>query len=79
MNEGLIPRRYAKALLLVARERGVDADVYIRMKNLEAGFDHMPELNETLNNPYISSADNHGLYVQLRGLTPKMIRYWLIL
>ena len=57
MNEGLIPRRYAKALLLVAAERGVAADVYEQMKCLEAGFVEMPALNDTLNNPYISEAD----------------------
>lgn len=71
MNEGLIPRRYAKALLLVARERGVDADVYSRMKNLESGFEHLPELNETLNNPYISPADKSRLILTASGLDPK--------
>ena len=71
MNEGLIPRRYAKALLLVAAERGVAADVYEQMKCLEAGFVEMPALNDTLNNPYISEADKSKLILTACGVEEK--------
>ncbi|MDE6323166.1 MAG: ATP synthase F1 subunit delta [Paramuribaculum sp.] len=57
MNEGLIPRRYAKALYLVARERGVATDIYEKMKTLERNFMEFPQLGDSLNNPYISLAD----------------------
>jgi len=68
MNEGLIPRRYAKALLITAKERGVDADVYEQMKCLESSFISLPELNETLNNPYVSSADKTNLVLVASGV-----------
>lgn len=70
MNEGLIPRRYAKALMLVAKERGVDADVYQQMKCLEAGFVALPALNDTLNNPYIPEADKSKLILTASGVEP---------
>ncbi len=61
MNDGLIPRRYAKALYLVAVERNADAGVYELMKSLENGFEKYPQLNATLNNPFVSSADKAAL------------------
>ena len=51
MNEGLIPRRYAKALYIVSKERGEDKAMYSLMKNLIGCFVSVPELNDTLNNP----------------------------
>ena len=50
MNEGLIPRRYAKALYIVSKERGEDKAMYSLMKNLIGCFVSVPELNDTLNN-----------------------------
>lgn len=61
MNEGLIPRRYAKALYIVSKERGEDKAMYSLMKNLIGCFVSIPELNDTLNNPYISVADKSAL------------------
>ncbi|MCM1348187.1 MAG: F0F1 ATP synthase subunit delta [Firmicutes bacterium] len=67
MNEGLIPRRYAKALLLVAQERGLATKVYDVMKRLDASFVELPQLSETLNNPYISLADKKNLILTAAG------------
>ncbi len=61
MNEGLIPRRYAKALLIVSKEKGEEKAIYGLMKNLTDSFLSLPELNETLNNPYVPVADKVAL------------------
>lgn len=53
MNEGLIPRRYAKALLKVAVERHDEKRLYLLMKNLGESFAAHPELEATLSNPFI--------------------------
>lgn len=70
MNDGLIPRRYAKALLLVARERGVETDIYSHMKCLEQSFVEFPRLNDTLNNPYVSDEDKRVLILSAAGVKP---------
>lgn len=69
MNEGLIPRRYAKALYLVACERKVDAEIYEKMKALERNFIEYPQLDESLNNPYIPFDDKASLIVSAAGVT----------
>lgn len=61
MNEGLIPTRYAKALYMVACEKGVDARMYQMMKTLEAGFAAQPSLQGVLANPFVSDADKTRL------------------
>lgn len=44
MNEGLIPKRYAKALLKLATERGDDSRIYTLMQALSASFASQPSL-----------------------------------
>jgi len=61
MNEGLIPRRYAKALLIVSKEKGEEKSMYSLMKNLTDSFMTLSGLNDTLNNPYIPVADKAAL------------------
>lgn len=68
MNEGLIPRRYAKALFLVAKERKLDEKIYDLMKVLETGFAEQPALDATLNNPYVSSDDKCRLILTAVGI-----------
>ncbi|MDE5685807.1 MAG: ATP synthase F1 subunit delta [Paramuribaculum sp.] len=68
MNEGLIPRRYAKALYLVACERKVDTEIYEKMKALERNFIEYPQLDESLNNPYIPFDDKASLIVSAAGV-----------
>lgn len=71
MNEGLIPKRYAKALFLVAKERKEEKDIYMSMKCVEASFVSMPQLNDTLNNPYVSVADKAALILTAAGVSQK--------
>lgn len=61
MNEGLIPRRYAKALYATAKERGVDTKVYDCMNNLERNFAAQPQLQQVMANPYVSNEDKTTL------------------
>ncbi len=67
MNEGLIPRRYAKALYEVALENHADARLYELMKRLSASFDSQPGLSEVLSNPYVSDADKSMLLTTASG------------
>ena len=57
MNEGLVPRRYAKALYGFALEKGVQERVYTMMKSLVASFAANEGLQPTLANPYLGVAD----------------------
>lgn len=61
MNEGLIPRRYAKALYEVATDRSQADRLYALMRNLLASAEAQPELARTLANPYVSDADKRQL------------------
>lgn len=63
MDQGLIPRRYAKALYLVAKERGVETQVYDHMRALTAAFDSEPGLCRAIANPAVSDADKQRLIV----------------
>ena len=56
MNEGLIPKRYAKALYKFAVERGADAGLYRLMGNLSHSFADNPALNRTIDNPFVEDA-----------------------
>lgn len=67
MNEGLIPRRYAKALYKVALEKGQTAEMYGLMSCLVASFRGNPDLNEVVNNPFQSTSDKIGLLTTAAG------------
>ena len=57
MQEGLIPRRYAKALYKFAQEHDATRTVYDKMLKLEQQFESQPALQEVMDNPYVSSDD----------------------
>lgn len=69
MNEGLIPRRYAKALYATALEHKADASVYSRMLGLEAAFASTPGLQEVMSNPFVDDKDKMALLSTACGLT----------
>ena len=67
MNEGLIPRRYAKALYKVAVERG-DADLlYAVMNRLNDACAAQPSLAAVVANPFVSVKDKSGLVTTAAG------------
>lgn len=68
MNEGLIPRRYAKALLAFASDKGEDARIYSLMRELARSFEGRPALQEAVANPFVSDADKAALINIASGL-----------
>jgi len=68
MNQGLISKRYAKALYRHAAEMGEDALLYHRMQILEAVMKKVPTLRESLKSPLISDDAKRDL---LRNATGK--------
>ncbi len=67
MDQGLIPRRYAKALYEVAAEKKADAALYGIMQHLEGAFVSEPALGPTIVNPFVSDADKVKLIVTASG------------
>lgn len=61
MDQGLIPKRYAKAIYEVALEKGGQKELYDEMKRITAAFAAEPALNATLNNPFVPETDKEGL------------------
>ena len=61
MDQGLIPRRYAKALYAVGEERSDTATLYKVMQALTNAFVSTPGLADTIANPYVSDADKTAL------------------
>ena len=51
MNQGLIPRRYAKALYKFALEKGKQLRVYALMSKLEESYRLEPELQKVMSIP----------------------------
>lgn len=67
MNDGLIPRRYAKALYKFALENGNDAKLYTLMGNIVREFEAQPELGKVMANPFIPSDQKEKLVVTAAG------------
>lgn len=67
MNEGLIPRRYAKALLKFAVEKHQDTRLYELMTSLAHSFEVLPELDSTVANPFIAADKKIGLLTTAAG------------
>ena len=62
MDNGLIARRYAKALYKIAKEHDKIAAVYEEMKAVVKAFADNPTLQRTLSNPYITKEAAGKLY-----------------
>ncbi|MCM1452048.1 MAG: ATP synthase F1 subunit delta [Clostridium sp.] len=67
MDQGLIPKRYAKAIYEVAQERGDEKGLYETMRRISASFAAEPKLNATLNNPFVPEADKEALILTAAG------------
>lgn len=63
MDNGLIPRRYAKALYEVGQERHDSATLYQLMLALSDAFAATDGLARTVANPFVSNADKTALLV----------------
>lgn len=71
MNEGLIPRRYAKALYEFALEKGDAHKMYAVMSTLEQSFVKENALYTVLSNPFVSQEDKTKLLMTASGATEK--------
>lgn len=67
MDQGLIPRRYAKALLMLATDHRTDAAVYEAMQRLDAAFAAESDLQRSLTNPAVTDADKLKLVLTASG------------
>lgn len=67
MVNGLIPRRYAKALYKFALEKGNAKAVYEEMKVVINAFQSNPDLQKVLANPFVSDADKQELLIAAAG------------
>lgn len=61
MNEGMISKRYAKALLLFAEDNKSEDVVYAEMKQLASVFAGEPALRMAMDNPMLSVEDKMNL------------------
>lgn len=67
MSDGLIPRRYAKALFKLTEEKGVSTEVYEEMKTVIDSFRNNPELAKNIANPFLPAADKTRLLIAAAG------------
>ncbi len=71
MDEGLISKRYAKALYFHASDMGEEALLYHRMQILETLLRKMPEFRESLRSPMISVGEKLNLLKNATGKNPE--------
>lgn len=75
MNQGLIPNRYAKALLKHAEESHSDERLYDMMRSLAQAFDRTPALQQAMANPFVSNGDKRKLLATAAGATEADIAF----
>lgn len=83
MDQGLIPRRYAKALYMVAAENHTDSLMYSRLNTLVDAFVAEPQLGKTMANPFIPAADKSALLFTAAQTSaadaPELARFFALL
>ncbi|MCH5233432.1 MAG: F0F1 ATP synthase subunit delta [Muribaculaceae bacterium] len=67
MDNGLIPKRYAKALYKVALDSGKTKELYDLSKRVIDAFRSNPELQKVLSNPFVPANDKEGLLIAAAG------------
>ena len=70
MNDGLIPKRYAKALYKLALENGDTDQIYELLKPLSRGIKGLDDVKRVLLNPYVPAEDKGRVMMQLIGAKP---------
>jgi F-type H+-transporting ATPase subunit delta len=71
MNEGLISKRYAKALYKHAADLGEETLLYHRMLILEGILHKMPELRMSLKSPMVTAENKRELLRSATGKDPE--------
>ncbi len=67
MNDGLIPRRYAKALYKIAIENGDAKQIYDQLRELNFRYTAIDELKRLVSNPYIPDEQKGALLLAAAG------------
>lgn len=67
MNTGLVSRRYAKALLDFAIDRGCEEKVYEEVNTLAGHFANVPDLRKAVENPVLTKKAKLDLLVEASG------------
>lgn len=77
MNEGLIAKRYAKALFEYAASRGEDKRLYERMRQLSRNLSAVPRIREFMLNPVLHREDKAKLIIDAAGgdVEPSFARF----
>ena len=70
MSDGLIPRRYAKALYKFAVENGDSQEIYELLKTLSFRYTAIDELKRAVLNPEISDEEKGAYMLKLVGGKP---------
>lgn len=70
MNDGLIPKRYAKALYKLALENGDSQEIYEQLKPLSRGLKGLDDIKRVLLNPYVKEEDKGRVMMELVGAKP---------
>lgn len=70
MNDGLIPKRYAKALYKLAGETGERQEFYEKLKPLSRGLSGLDDVKRALLNPYIPVDEKGRVMSKLIGTEP---------
>ncbi len=70
MSDGLIPRRYAKALYKFAVENGDSQEIYELLKKLSFRYTAIDELKRAVLNPDISNEEKGAYMLNLMGGKP---------
>ena len=81
MNTGVVSRRYAKALLDFAMDRGNEDKIYEEVKTLARHFANVPDLRRTIDNPVVTKQEKLNLLVEAAGgkdVTEEMKRFLLL-
>ncbi len=75
MNEGLIPRRYAKALYKTGVERDCAQRLYRLMQNLADAYIADPGLAKAIDNPFVAQHDKDALLTTAANATDKDVTF----
>ena len=70
MNDGLIPKRYAKALYKLAVENGDSHEIYEQLKPMLRGIKGLDDIKRVLLNPHVKEEDKGRVMMQLVGAKP---------
>ena len=79
MDNGLIPRRYAKALYKFALEKGESKTIYELSKRVIDAFKENPDLQKVLSNPFIGDDDKEKLLMAASGGNDEIFHQFVLL